>query len=94
MLVRAAPSPLRWLVLDLSAVNDVDYTAGRVLRQVIGDFREQGLIVAVAHAEDVMDMLARYGILDLVGQEHVYHGLREATAVAAERTRRGQPPDM
>lgn len=94
MLVRAAPSPLRWLVLDLSAVNDVDYTAGRVLRQVIGDFRQQGLTVALAHAEDVMDMLVRYGILDLVGRDHVYHGLREATAVAAERTGRGQPPDM
>ncbi|KJR07217.1 SulP family inorganic anion transporter [Gordonia sp. PS3] len=34
-LIKAAPDPVRWLVLDCSAISDVDYSAAKALRDLI-----------------------------------------------------------
>jgi len=81
-LVAAAPDPVSWVVLDLSPVADIDYSAGQVLLTLLRDLRARSVSVHLAHAEDIHDLLQRYGVLDLVGANHVHHGVRDAVAAA------------
>jgi high affinity sulfate transporter 1 len=81
-LVAAAPDPVSWVVLDLSAVADIDYSAGQVLLTLLRDLRALSVAVHLAHVEDIHDLLQRYGALDLVGPNHVHHGVRDAVAAA------------
>jgi high affinity sulfate transporter 1 len=81
-LVAAAPHPVDWVVLDLSPVGDIDYSAGQVLLALLGDLRTRSVTVYLAHIEDIHDVLQRYGVLDLVGANHIHHGVRDAVAAA------------
>lgn len=81
-LAAAAPHPVRWVVLDLSAVADIDYSAGQMLGTLLHDLRGRGISIHLAHPEDITDMLQRYGVLQLVGADHVHHGVRDAVAAA------------
>jgi anti-anti-sigma regulatory factor len=69
-------------VLDLSPVSDIDYTAGQVLLTLLRDLRTRSVNIHLAHVEDIHDLLQRYGVLALVGIDHVHHGVREAVAAA------------
>ena len=82
-LVAAAPHPVTWVVLDLSPVSDIDYTAGQVLLTLLRDLRKRSVSIHLAHVEDIHDLLQRYGVLAVVGIDHVHHGVREAVAAAA-----------
>ena len=81
-LVAAAPDPVSWVVLDLSPVADIDYSAGQVLLTLLRDLRTRSVSVHLAHIEDIHDLLQRYGVVDLVGSNHVHHGVRDAVAAA------------
>jgi high affinity sulfate transporter 1 len=81
-LVAAAPDPVSWVVLDLSPVADIDYSAGQVLLTLLRDLRTRSVSVHLAHVEDIRDLLQRYGVIDLVGDNHLHHGVREAVAAA------------
>ena len=70
-------------MLDLSPVSDIDYTAGQVLLTLLRDLRTRSVAVHLAHVEDIHDLLQRYGVLALVGIDHVHHGVRDAVAAAA-----------
>ena len=81
-LVAAAPHPVSWVVLDLSPVADIDYTAGQVLLTLLRDLRTRSVTIHLAHIEDVRDLLQRYGVFELVVAANVHHGVREAVAAA------------
>ena len=41
-LVTHSPSPVRWLVVDAGAITDVDYSAGKTLKELQRELRRQG----------------------------------------------------
>jgi high affinity sulfate transporter 1 len=68
--VEGAPTPLRWLVLDCSSVDDVDYSAGLELDQLITYVEGRGARFGLARAdESILATLDTYGVLDRVPQE-------------------------
>jgi high affinity sulfate transporter 1 len=77
-LIKAAPSPVKWLVLDLVSMNDIDYTAGLTLLDTIKEFQKDGVAVIIAQAEDVLQPLDRLGITELVGPGRIYASVRAA----------------
>ena len=81
-LVAAAPHPVTWVVLDLSPVADIDYSAGQVLLTLLRDLRARSVSIHLAHVEDIHDLLTRYGVFDLVPAANVHHGVRDAVAAA------------
>ena len=81
-LVAAAPHPVAWVVLDLSPVADIDYSAGQVLLTLLRDLRARSVTVHLAHVEDIHDLLQRYGVFELVALADVHHGVRDAVAAA------------
>lgn len=84
LLIRSAPHPVKWIVLDLSAVSDIDYTAGQTLLHSLNAIEKLGAHLAVVHADDVRSLLDRYGIIKQIGIDRVYVGHREAMEALRE----------
>jgi MFS superfamily sulfate permease-like transporter len=85
--VQSAPHLVQWIVLDLTSIDDVDYTGGLTLATTITHLQKQGITVAVTGEKNVSPDLARLGILDRVGREHMFDSAQDA--VAAYRNKDG-----
>jgi sulfate permease, SulP family len=73
---------LRWLVIDLEAVGDIDPTAAEALVDGIAAAHAAGIVVAFSRARGpIADLLRRYGLIDAVGPERVFATNRAAAAV-------------
>ena len=86
----AAPTPVRWLVLDCSSLDDVDYSAGLILRGIIDSLHADGRVFALAGADpQLLGTLKKYGTLSEFDNTHIYSTVQEA--VAAFRDTLGAP---
>ena len=96
---------LRALVLDMEATNQMDTTSADVLADLLGELRKRDIdLYLVRVMWPVRRVLRRSGLMDELGEDHLWHsisqGVREArrahglkhlpaTAGAARRSRRG-----
>jgi MFS superfamily sulfate permease-like transporter len=93
-LVQEAPDPVRWVVLDCSAIDDVDYSAGIALNNLVDYVHAHGAHFAVARADArLLSTLELMGTLEKFGHDHVFGNLTDAFA-AYERdpSPRSAPP--
>jgi len=73
--------PPRWFVLDASAVDDVDFTGGKTLGELVDQLRKRGVTFAVADArKQLRRELDRYGLTEKIGEERIYDTIQEAIA--------------
>jgi MFS superfamily sulfate permease-like transporter len=80
-LVEGAPTPVRWLVLDCSAVSDVDYSAGLELGDLITYVHHHDARFGLARADDALvATLRRYGVLDEIPPERIFEHLDDVFA--------------
>ncbi|HEY2229814.1 MAG TPA: SulP family inorganic anion transporter [Xanthobacteraceae bacterium] len=77
----------RLVVLEASSIVAIDYTAAEVLADVIGKCRAAGADFAVARLESVraQESLACFGVVKLVGADHIFHSVDEAIRVLGRR---------
>ena len=75
----ALPSDARWLVLDASAVNQIDSTAAAMLEEFRADLAARGVRLGLAemHSE-VAGLLERAGLLAAMGPELIFDDLDDA----------------
>ncbi|MGB9374061.1 MAG: SulP family inorganic anion transporter [Jiangellales bacterium] len=66
-LVDGAPDPVRWVLLDASALADVDYSAGIQLKDLAHFLQARGIKVGLVRADD--DLLATLTTYDVIGDE-------------------------
>ena len=72
-------SPPRWIILDGSSIDDVDFTGGRTLGELAGQLQRRGVVLGMADLRDsVRRELDRYGVTAKVGEARFF-----ATAGAA-----------
>ena len=74
-LVNHSDPPLRWLCLDASAVDDVDYSAAATLRSLFGVLKEKGIHLVVAQVLDDVREESRYNLRELFGEDAFYDTL-------------------
>jgi MFS superfamily sulfate permease-like transporter len=80
-LVEHAATPVRWFVVDASAITDLDYSAARSLRDLIDDLvRRQVTLVFARVTPFLRADLDRHGITEAVGETHLFTTLHEALA--------------
>jgi MFS superfamily sulfate permease-like transporter len=92
--IEGADPPVRWFVLDMEAVNDIDSTGAEALRGVINDLKSRGITFAIARAEPpAPDQLRAYGLLDEIGEEHVFLTNRSAAEAFFRATDQAAPQD-
>ena len=83
--------PPRWLVFDLGAVDDVDYTGGQTLVELVEELLERKIVVAVAEpAAGVRRELDSFGITERIGRERIYATVGDARD-AFRRAERAAP---
>ena len=88
--------PLRWLVLDCTAIGDIDYTASAVLVKVVEHLHQRHVRLAVSGAlAPVRRQLDRYGISKTLDPDAYYDTPGQALEAfhAAAAAGDGQEPD-
>lgn len=79
--VAAAPSPVRWFILDCTGISDVDYSAGQSLADVTDYLHKRGIHLVLARPEDqLLETLRRYELMDRISPEHIFTDLDKAVA--------------
>ena len=72
-LLAAAPSKVRWLVLDCSAMTDVDYSAGLNLAGLVKSVHANGRVLALAGVDPgLLATLKAYGTLEDIDSAHIF----------------------
>lgn len=74
-LVDKAESPLRWLCIDVSAVDDVDYSAAELLRSLFATLKDKGVRLVVAQVMENVKETSRYHLKELFGEDAFYETL-------------------
>jgi MFS superfamily sulfate permease-like transporter len=72
-LVHESPTPVRWIVIDASAITGLDFSAGRALTELQQDLARLGVVLAliiveVRHRGD----LERMGTVDAIGVDRIF----------------------
>ena len=75
--------PPEVFILRMRAVPHIDATGLHALEEFVGKCRRQGtvLLLGGVHAQPLMEMV-RVGLLDEIGQEHVFEGMGDAIEYA------------
>jgi len=68
------------IVLEASGIADIDFTAAQAMKEVITRCRARGIRFAIARLESVraQDAIGRFGILTVLGANHLFHSVEEA----------------
>jgi sulfate permease, SulP family len=72
-LVNDSPTPVHWLVIDCSAITDLDFSAGRALMDLHQDLAKAGVVLAVSRLQfRPHGDLERMGLVDLIGANRIF----------------------
>ena len=76
-LVYESPSPVRWLVIDASAISGIDFSAGRALAELQQDLAKAGVTLAIARVQlRPGGDLERMGLVKLIGANRIFPSRR------------------
>jgi sulfate permease, SulP family len=86
-LVDCAPTPVRWFVVDASAITDIDYSAAQSIRDFIDELKSRGIQIVFARVNRYLRSdMDRHHITEVVGEKWIFATLHDAVAVV-----RGSP---
>jgi SulP family sulfate permease len=69
--------PVRWLCIDASAIDDVDFSAAETLRSVHAKLKARGIRLVVAEVMDDVKAHTRYRLKELIGEDAFYDRLED-----------------
>ncbi len=80
-LIRHAPAPVRWLVVDAGAIPEVDYTARGMLIELQRNLAHRGVTLVFAHVTaSLREAFDHKEITPVVGAKNLHDTLRECLA--------------
>ena len=80
-LVDNAPAPVRWFVVDAGAITDIDYSAARTVRDLLGELASKNIGVVFARVSSYLRAdLDRHGMSARIGEARIFATLHEAIA--------------
>jgi len=80
LLVTSAKPPLRWLCLDASAIDDIDYTAAEMLRSIYTRLKGQGVRLIVAEVMPDVEAVSRFRFREIFADDGFYPRLVDVVA--------------
>jgi high affinity sulfate transporter 1 len=84
--VVAAPTPVEWLILDASSLDDVDYSAGVALSGLLDFLEARQITAALARVDSsFLAAMTAYGIESRIPPERMYPSLTDAYAAFEAR---------
>ena len=91
LLANTAEPPLRWLCLEASAIDDVDYSAAETLRSVHTMLKAKGIRLVVAEVMEDLKAASRYRIKDVFGEDAFYDSLDDVMRQYRQQFKIGEP---
>jgi sulfate permease, SulP family len=87
--LRSSTSRPRLIVLEATGILDIDFTAAQILGDVIRRCHADGIAFTIARLESTraQDAMARFGIEEVLGPDHVFHSVEEAIRAFGGPTR-------
>ena len=83
------PAGAGWLVIDASAIPQIDSTATAMLDEVGDELKKRGITLGLAELHsDARAMLDRAGVIEKIGPTMVFAGIEDALAAFAGRSER------
>ncbi len=80
-LVDSAQPPLSWFCLDLTAVDDIDFSAAATLREICRRLKQRGIRLVLAEAgKDIRRELDRSRVTTLIGQDAYFETVGDVLA--------------
>jgi sulfate permease, SulP family len=88
---RQHAAALKALILDASAVNDLDSSADTALHQLSAEFKQKGIEFYIAGVKaPVRDVMKRSGLYAVLGSDHFFFTIDAAVKRFQDRTRQRQ----
>ena len=88
-LVHDSPTLVRWLVVDGTAITDIDFSAGRGIAELQQDLNKAGVTLALIVVKlRHLRKLENVGLVDLIGRDRIFESRQECLA-AYERATAG-----
>ncbi len=83
--IAAAPERVETVVVEGSGVSDIDYTGAHVFKSMLRRLHDRGIRIAFARFSDERALAAarRAGIVELIGEDHVFKSAQEAVEALA-----------
>ena len=82
-LTAKAPTQIRHFVIDAGAMTDIDFSAARTLRELLGELKEKRIDVVIGRVSaGLRSDLERHGIAGELGAENIFPTLHQALAAA------------
>jgi sulfate permease, SulP family len=86
-LVRAAPTPVKWVLLDAEAMTDLDSTAAEMVEQLRAELAQRGVVLAIARAKRALrDRFAAAGLSEAITDHYFFPSIRSGVAAFHART--------
>jgi sulfate permease, SulP family len=77
----SVPTPVRWFIVDASAITDVDYSAAQSIRDLLDELARRGVHIVFARVSPYLRSdMDRHHITAAVGEKWVFTTLHEAIA--------------
>lgn len=84
-LIEHAPAPVRWFVVDASAMTDIDYSAARSLRDLCDDLKHREINLVFGRVNNFLrEDMDRHGITSAIGEKFIFTTLHEALSAVHE----------
>jgi high affinity sulfate transporter 1 len=81
--IAGAPTPIHWLVFDAEGLSNIDATGLDFLTDLINSLRKEDIAFVFARLKNPMvEHLTDAGVIDLIGEDHVYPTVHAAVAGA------------
>ncbi|HMD75112.1 MAG TPA: SulP family inorganic anion transporter [Steroidobacteraceae bacterium] len=82
-LVKQAPEPVRWFIIDAGAITDIDYSAAQSIRSLLEELAQQNVGIVFARVSPYLRSdMNRHGITPVVGEARIFGNLHEAIAMS------------
>src|SRR5208282_5900191 len=89
-LVKHAPAPVRWFVVEASAITDIDFSAAEAVRDLLEELAQEGVGMVFARVAPYLRAdMDRHRITAAIGEAHLFATLHEALAAV-----RNGPPEV
>ncbi|MHA4733737.1 SulP family inorganic anion transporter [Ensifer adhaerens] len=78
-IAESLPKPARWLVIDASAIPQIDSTAADMLGELQSDLKNRGVTLGLAELHtDARALLERSGVVEKIGPGMIFEGMEDA----------------
>src|SRR3984957_819642 len=85
LLVKRAPTPVRWFIIDAGPITDIDYSAAQSVRDLLEELSRKGVGIIFARVSPYLRSdMDRYRITTAVGGTRIFATLTEAIATVRD----------